>query len=98
MYREIHIELLIKIKSNIYFSEDERRAIGKNHGTDDDDIKSESKMTAGATAVEKTKRHREDESQGIVVQSSGRISKRPKWDYDPYSPPKRTGKQSVLSH
>lgn len=35
------------------------------------------------------KRPREVESEGIVLQSSGRISKRPKKDYDPYSPPRK---------
>ena len=40
---------------------------------------------------EKGKRRNSDDSERIIIQSSGRISKKPKWDYDPYSPPKKTG-------
>ena len=46
---------------------------------------------SGTSMEERLKTKKQAEAQGVVLQSSGRISKKPRWDYDNYSPPKKSG-------
>ena len=73
---------------NVQEPDKSSKASGSNVGKEEDPG-AEGRGAGGAN-----KRTLDSRSEGIVLQSSGRISKRPRKEYDPYSPPGRQGKNA----